>query len=397
MGGRSIYEVDGYGDIAKPVNTPIEPDSYLEDVFFQTRPEVIDFDRRNPEERNPFYQVRDDFEIQDQQFDDFRHTLSPEQWDHQEPQLVKPKYRNTERPKSRDSSIRKIVSEHRFARDAFEISLSEFFPLHGIRTAKTLNDLLRATRYFKIKQRGKRCTVVPVESDPRNKKWTFKVKGHEKWSKPYPHEVRIQLLDDPKIKDIRQLKVLVTCSCQFWRYYGPDFNAQTQRYLLGPPRRDTGKGPPNERDPKRVNLICKHVWAIGQVVLEYAHKNKLDTFEQVDTILESVNKMKRDPEKLADTLEKINDKLNTTEKRQLTPIIDKLEKETSPTKVKDLEQKAIDSLQDILDNKDEGFLSKLISSIFSGVKKFFKRKSFENRKPCVANVLEIYFNETREE
>lgn len=458
--GYSIYDVDGYGDAAKDVKTPIEPDDYLQDVFFQTRPEVIDFDKKNPSDRNPYYQVRDDFEIQDQIKDEFQYNHSPENWDKQEPQFVKPKNRPQNKLKS---NLQNVINLYNFEKNSLTLSLDEFLPLHGIRTAKTFNDLLRATRYFKIKERGKRCQVKMTRSDLKLKYWEFRVKGNEVWSSPQPHLVQIHLLPNPRTKDIRQLHVKVTCDCEYWQYYGPDFNAHTQKYLLDRPKSDGS--PPDVRDPNRQHLICKHVWAIGQVLLQYAHKNKLDTFEEVDSILDTLSKKKIT--EMPKALREISENLEGTEQKKLEPIINKietelekskpvninqlnnqvteilkddlskneikeiLEKETaevpialkevsekvddlkrkklepiikkmetslekgqSSPKLKQLNTQAINTLETVLNKKDKGFLSNLLDSIlkFLGINK----KTSLDRKPLVANVLEIYTKENLE-
>lgn len=52
----------------------------------------------------------------------------------------------------------------------------------------------------------------------------------------------------------------VACSCSFWEFGGPEYWAVEGGYLFGEP---VGLAtPPNKRDPKGLNRVCKHVYAV---------------------------------------------------------------------------------------------------------------------------------------
>ena len=72
-----------------------------------------------------------------------------------------------------------------------------------------------------------------------------------------------ELKQKQKIKD---RDVYVSCTCKYWKWNGPDFNANNQGYSE---RTFSNLESPDVRDPNRENLICKHVYA----VLKHFNKN----------------------------------------------------------------------------------------------------------------------------
>jgi hypothetical protein len=68
--------------------------------------------------------------------------------------------------------------------------------------------------------------------------------------------VRIKLINaSARLNDS---DILVSCTCKFWRWNGPDFNADQQEYSE---RSFSNLSEPVERDPHGKYLICKHVYA----------------------------------------------------------------------------------------------------------------------------------------
>lgn len=61
-----------------------------------------------------------------------------------------------------------------------------------------------------------------------------------------------------RLRKIKNRDILVSCTCKFWKYGGPDFNA----FILGySERTKSNLQPPDERDPNRKNFICQHAYA----------------------------------------------------------------------------------------------------------------------------------------
>jgi hypothetical protein len=61
------------------------------------------------------------------------------------------------------------------------------------------------------------------------------------------------------LSKIKNRDILVSCSCGFWKWNGPDYNASNQGYSE---RSFSDLSEPIERDPQHKFLICKHVYAV---------------------------------------------------------------------------------------------------------------------------------------
>jgi len=69
------------------------------------------------------------------------------------------------------------------------------------------------------------------------------------------------LLTEKQYNKLRQIKnrdVLISCTCNYWKWNGPDFNAANNGYSE---RSFSDLSDPVVRDPEHKNLICKHVYA----------------------------------------------------------------------------------------------------------------------------------------
>lgn len=99
------------------------------------------------------------------------------------------------------------------------------------------------------------CRVTPFRKY-RNNLWTFRVNctgtTYSVWVKAIPEN------DAPESK----FNLHVKCTCPFWKWNGPDFNAYNQKYLYGRPF--SNRSAPDIRDPKREYKVCKHVYAVLQ-------------------------------------------------------------------------------------------------------------------------------------
>ena len=74
---------------------------------------------------------------------------------------------------------------------------------------------------------------------------------------------RVKVKAVPKSKAVRNLAssdVLISCSCPYWRWQGPEHWAKLDGYLYGKPRGTASK--PVIRDPKGTHHICKHVLVV---------------------------------------------------------------------------------------------------------------------------------------
>lgn len=117
-----------------------------------------------------------------------------------------------------------------------------------------------------ITKRSKGVTVRLSRADPENGMWIFKSDG----SNGDTHTIRIKAEQNGNTKDVSKMQIKVSCSCDFFRFQGPEHYASTNGYLYGK-MRGTG-ATPTERDPNGENWLCKH----ARIALDRVSKYKAD-------------------------------------------------------------------------------------------------------------------------
>ena len=85
---------------------------------------------------------------------------------------------------------------------------------------------------------------------------TYEVSG----SKGEKYKVYIKGARKGNVKALAKMQLQVSCSCNFFRWSGPEHWAKTNRFLYGKPVGTASK--PVVRDPKGQHWACKHVYAI---------------------------------------------------------------------------------------------------------------------------------------
>ena len=135
------------------------------------------------------------------------------------------------------------------------MTISELFEHEFSKIAMTAGELILRTSQKSIKY-AKGCTATSKRNDPARGRWTFTVRCHQRRSRG-PYDVRFRLLKGGK-KTIGMLgrEIEISCNCNAWKYNGADFNSLQKNYNE---RQYSDGSPPNERDPARRYLICKHV------------------------------------------------------------------------------------------------------------------------------------------
>jgi len=152
-----------------------------------------------------------------------------------------------------EQNIRKIASEI----VSSVMSINDLFEHPFSKIALSTGQLAMMTSRRSVKY-AKGCISTSKRNDPKNGRWTFSVRCHEKWSKG-PYDVKFRLTGKgPFTKDILGREIQVSCTCNAWKYNGPDWNARSKDYS----ERELSNGQaPNIRDPQRRYLICKHIAA----------------------------------------------------------------------------------------------------------------------------------------
>jgi hypothetical protein len=117
-----------------------------------------------------------------------------------------------------------------------------------------------------VKARSSGILDIQVDSDRLYKKSriiTFKVTG----STGNPYKVVFYFKDRDNIWG----EVKLFCNCKYTKYWGTNWNAKTDGYRLWKMGKDL---PPDIRDPKRENKVCKHIIAAFKRLVAGEMSNK---------------------------------------------------------------------------------------------------------------------------
>ena len=126
-----------------------------------------------------------------------------------------------------------------------------------------------------------------VRADPKRGIWTFRVPGcRSQGSTVCPENSKMMyttklkglkrgnissdVKDQKKgnIKKLQHADVQVLCDCPYFKWGGPEYNAKRGNYLYQKTADGTASEP-NIRDPERVNLVCKHIIAVFDILKKY--------------------------------------------------------------------------------------------------------------------------------
>lgn len=128
----------------------------------------------------------------------------------------------------------------------------------AMRMAEILQDLDPgiAQKALKIHPKLKR-------SDPANDMYTFSVPGSAGGS----YLVRVKIVRKGNVVDPQKADLLLACTCDFWRWQGPEHHASSQGYLYGATQGTAAS--PRDKDPKGRHRVCKHARAVLAVVQKW--------------------------------------------------------------------------------------------------------------------------------
>jgi hypothetical protein len=135
-----------------------------------------------------------------------------------------------------------------------------------IKQAMTIRELISRAP-AEVKSRAKEYRPLFVRSS--NNTWVYNVGDYTvriKFKKIQPR-LRQQLtqVQYDKLRKIKDRDTFVSCTCRFWKWNGPDFNAALHGYSE---RQFSDLSDPAIRDPELKYLICKHVYA---ALLKFKH------------------------------------------------------------------------------------------------------------------------------
>jgi len=112
-----------------------------------------------------------------------------------------------------------------------------------------------------IRQKAEGLNIRMRRVDAKNSRWLFDVQG----SGPKPYQVKVKAVPKRKnITDPKKVDILVSCSCPYWQWQGPEYHAKFHKYLLGKPRGTAAR--PGVKDPTGNHGACKHVLSVLNTV-----------------------------------------------------------------------------------------------------------------------------------
>jgi len=129
----------------------------------------------------------------------------------------------------------------------------------AVRVAARLADIVNGLDPG-IRSRSQKVAPKLTRSDQANLIYRFIVPG----SKGEKYTVRVQGAPIKGSRTLSKMDLHLTCSCDFWRFQGPEHWAKVGDYLLGKPRGTAVN--PTVKDPKSRNRICKHALAVLNII-----------------------------------------------------------------------------------------------------------------------------------
>jgi len=119
-----------------------------------------------------------------------------------------------------------------------------------VKVAMTVGEILsRCDR--KIKERSKEYAPKLARTDTKNWIWHWKVGDHT---------VRVQAFKRGRAENFPKLNLRISCSCPFWRWWGPEHWGTRDDYQRGPLQGTATY--PKIRDPAHWRPVCKHAYAV---------------------------------------------------------------------------------------------------------------------------------------
>lgn len=107
----------------------------------------------------------------------------------------------------------------------------------------------------RVIDRSRKCAVSLKRADIPNLRWIFSVDAGNG-----PKLVRLKAVRKGNTTALAKMDVVLSCSCQAWRWLGSEYHAKRENYLEGKPVGTAST--PDIKDPTRINRVCKHVAAV---------------------------------------------------------------------------------------------------------------------------------------
>lgn len=148
---------------------------------------------------------------------------------------------------------------HELCNPEFGVGIrASFGPAGGQqRVAMTVGELLKRCDK-KIKERSKEYSPKLARTDTKNWVWHWNVGRHR---------VKVQAFKRGRAENFPKLNLRVSCSCPFWRWWGPEHWGTEYDYQRGPLQGTASY--PEIRDPARWRPVCKHAYAVLEKSMQF--------------------------------------------------------------------------------------------------------------------------------
>lgn len=164
-----------------------------------------------------------------------------------------------------------------------------------------IEDLLRNTGQ-NIIARASEVEISPKRFIPEKGFWSFSAKGSQK-----SHTVRIKGLgmNQGNIQSLNKATVKVSCTCEFFKWQGPEHWAKKEGYLYGKQRGSAST--PRIKDPEGNHRVCKHIVAAFNMSEGYVVKPSVSRVaaRYIENLERNLYSMRREHESITKPKTKI--------------------------------------------------------------------------------------------
>ena len=135
-----------------------------------------------------------------------------------------------------------------------------------IRLAAKIGDILMGLNP-KVQERSTKCSVTVKRADIPKLRWLFSVDAGNG-----AKVVKVKATRKGTTTALSKMDLVASCSCNAWRWLGPEYHAKGESYMEGKPVGTAST--PDIKDPERVNRVCKHVAAVLNQIQFWKIPNK---------------------------------------------------------------------------------------------------------------------------
>ena len=132
----------------------------------------------------------------------------------------------------------------------------------AMRVATKIKDIRDACS-SELRSKANGVKIRLARADGKNSLWMFEATG----SGGKKYRIRVKAVAKGNVRDMKKADILISCTCPYWQWQGPEYYAKKEGYLLGKPHGTASK--PDVKDPGGRHKACKHILAVLDRVADY--------------------------------------------------------------------------------------------------------------------------------